>query len=390
MMKKYIFFFLLLSCFFSKAQNIELSVYSEISIVTSGPGENLYEKFGHTAIRVKDPVLNLDILYNYGIFDFNDPNFYANFVRGFMKYKLAKYPFHLSLKAANYDERWVKQQVLNLNQKERTKFFRFLENNAKPENASYFYDPFFDNCATRPRDIITDVLGDKFIFKDKFITSQKSLRDLMNEKIHQNTWGSFGINLALGSRLDNTAKPQEYLYLPEYVFRALEVSNVKEKDVIVTAVKKTDTLLDFDHKLPNGDTINPLLIFTLLLLVVLLINYRDYRNNSRTKLLDFIILFSTGIVGSLIIFLWFFTNHSTAPKNFNFLWAFAPNLVLAFFFLKKNISSWLRNYILLLLILIVIILPIHIFGIQKFTYPNIPLIIMIFVRYLFLYKYLKK
>ncbi|CAL2064355.1 DUF4105 domain-containing protein [Tenacibaculum sp. 190524A05c] len=382
MLKKYVLLLLLVSQF-NFAQTVQLSVYSEISIVTSGPGDNLYEKFGHTAIRVKDPVLNLDLLYNYGIFDFNDPNFYANFVRGFMKYKLARYPFHYALKSAQQDERWVKQQVLNLNVKERNEFFQFLEQNVKPENASYFYDPFFDNCATRPRDITKSILKEKLNLNEGFITEDKSIRTLMNEKIHPNSWGSFGINIALGNRLDKIASAEEYLYLPEYLYEAYEVSKISNGESLI---KKTETLLDFETKSVKADFPSPFLVFTILLIIVAIITYKDYKKKKQTKILDFILLFSTGLVGALIVFLWFFTNHSTAPNNFNFLWAFAPNFVVSFFLLSKTQKTWMKKYFLVLIVLLALIPIIHIMGIQKFTYPIIPFIALLLLRYLFLYK----
>ncbi|WP_408038102.1 lipoprotein N-acyltransferase Lnb domain-containing protein [Tenacibaculum amylolyticum] len=374
--------------FFS--QNIQLSVYSEISIITSGPGDNLYERFGHTAIRVKDPVLNLDVLYNYGIFDFNDPNFYTNFIKGYMNYKLARYPFHYALKSANQDERWVKQQVLNLTPKEKNEFFYFLENNAKPKNAGYLYDPFFDNCATRPRDIIVEVLKGRFILKEDFISKPKSLRTLMNEKIHTNSWGSFGINIALGNRLDKIATAQEYLYLPEYLFSALETSKIKRNNTEVNAISKTSILLDFKPKLSKADSLSPFLVFTILLIIVLIITYSNYKKGKRSRILDFFILFSTGLLGILILFLWFFTNHSTAPKNFNFLWGFAPNLIIAFLIVRNKVGKWIKYYIGLLLLFLILIPFIHVLGVQKFTFPIIPLVLLLLVRYLFLYTSFKK
>lgn len=386
MLKKYFFLLLLTIAQFSFSQNVQLSKYSEISIITSGPGDNLYEKFGHTAIRVKDPVLNIDLIYNYGIFDFSDPKFYSNFVQGYMKYKLARYDFYYALKSAQDDKRWVKQQVLNLNQKEKTNFFYFLQKNALPENASYFYDPFFDNCATRPRDIVKNILRDKLVLNEEFVTSPKSIRTLMNEKIHPNSWGSFGINLALGSKLDKIASAEEYMYLPEYLMEAYEGSHIKTTEGKESLIQKTNTLLDFEPKKAKADFPSPLLVFSVFLLIVCLITYRDYKKKRQSKVLDFFLFFSTGLIGVLIIFLWFFTNHSTAPNNFNILWAFAPNLIVAFLIFRTKTPKWLTSYVLLLLLFLVLIPLINILGIQRFTYPIIPLVLLLFIRYLFLYK----
>lgn len=390
MLKKYCLLLFISLCFLGfSQQTAELSVFSEISIVTSGPGENLYEKFGHTAIRVKDPALQLDIIYNYGIFDFNGPTFYVDFTRGFMKYKLAHYPFYLSLKSAKEDKRWVKQQVLNLTTDEKNAVFAFLNKNATPENASYLYDPFFNNCATKPRDIINKVLDNKIIWTDDF-TSNLSLRQLMNNEINQNTWGSVGINLALGNRLDKKATAQEYLYLPDYVFDALALSKIKKYGKELPLVTKTQTLLDFKEKSKGKEIVSPFLVFSLLFLIGLFITYKDVKNNNRTKWLDFILFFTTGLVGVLIIFLWFFTNHSTAPNNFNILWAFPLNIMIAFFLFKKNQSKWIRKYILLLIIFLVIIPIIWITKTQLFNWALIPLLLLLLIRYFFLQKTLNR
>ncbi|AUC14841.1 hypothetical protein BTO06_06665 [Tenacibaculum sp. SZ-18] len=384
MFKKH-FLLLLFITQFSYSQKVQLSVYSEISIITSGPGDNLYEKFGHTAIRVKDPLLNLDLLYNYGIFDFSDPNFYTNFVRGFMKYKLARYPFHYALKSAKEDKRWVKQQVLNLNQQEKTEFFYFLENNAKPENANYFYDPFFDNCATRPRDLVKSILKNKLLLNEDFARNPKTIRILMNKKIHPNSWGSFGINIALGNKLDKIATPEEYLYLPEYLYLAYKNSKIKSAKGEEKLITKETTLIEFENKEVLSDSFSPFLVFSILFILVAIITYLDYKKQRQSKFLDFLLLFSSGLVGILIVFLWFFTNHSTAPNNFNFLWGFAPNLIVSFLFLKRKKPNWIHRYFSFITILLLFIPIIHFTKIQQFTYPIIPLTGLLFIRYIFLY-----
>lgn len=160
MIKKYVLLLFILSIYSNLKAQVNLSVYAEVSIVTAGPGEALYEAFGHSAIRIKDPVLNLDLIYNYGMFDFNQPNFLLNFAKGNMIYSLARYDFKYFLASYRRDKRWVKQQVLNLTQQENQAFFTFLEKNATPENRNYLYDPYFDNCATKLRDITRSVLGE--------------------------------------------------------------------------------------------------------------------------------------------------------------------------------------------------------------------------------------
>ncbi len=372
------------------SENIQLTDHAKISIITYGPGEVLYEKFGHTAIRVKDPVLQLDMVYNYGFFDFNQANFYLNFIRGFMKYKLVRYSFPPSLKAYQNYQRWAKEQVLQLTLTEKNAFFNFLEENAIPENASYFYDPFFNNCSSKPVNIIKKILGDKVVFDPNYSLKNKTLRQLMNYENDTNTWGSLGINIALGSRLDAIATPEEYLFLPDYVFLALENaslnSNTENK---LKLVEKTITLLDYPEIKPKNDIINPTLVFYIVALFGFYITYKDYQKKSRTKWLDICLFSFTGLIGLLIVFLWFFTNHSTAPNNFNFLWAFAPNLIICFLLIKKNPPKWVSYYIILNILLLTALPVIWIAKIQLFPISLISFFILLLIRYVFIYNAIK-
>ena len=117
-MNRTYFFILLLICSLQniQSQELKLSKQSEISIITVGPGDVLYEAFGHSAIRVSDPVIRMDNIFNYGLFDFNQPNFKLNFTKGKLLYKLGKRPFQNFVTNNYYQKRWMKGQVLNLSQ----------------------------------------------------------------------------------------------------------------------------------------------------------------------------------------------------------------------------------------------------------------------------------
>ncbi len=387
-MKKnyFLFLFLFTKTFFAQ---INLSTYAEVSVVTAGPGTELYEAFGHSAIRVKDPVLRLDLIYNYGMFDFNAPNFELNFTKGNLIYSLARYEFKYFLASYKRDKRWVKQQVLNLNQKERQSFFIYLENNALPENRNYNYDPYFDNCATKLRDITTFILGDKVLLSNRNLDKNRSFRQLMDKEIPWNTWGSFGINLALGSKLDQKADFTEYMYLPDYVYSIFKNSTLFIKNQPEKLIKREDLLLDFKELKQEISIFNPFIIFSIISLIGIFLTFSDFKNKKKSKWIDFILLFTTGILGLGIGFLWFFTDHSTAPNNFNFLWAFAPNLIIAFLILKKNQQKWLNYYFQFLLLLIIFIPFIWITKIQLFPISIIPFLFFLFIRYLFLSKKVK-
>lgn len=377
---------LLVFCSFSiYSQQIQLSNRAEISLITAGPGNTeLYEAFGHTTIRVFDPLQGIDNAYNYGIFDFDAPNFYLNFVKGNMLYKLAKYPFSRFIFSYKRDNRWINEQILNLTQIEKQQFFNFIENNAKPENSTYSYDPYFNNCSTVVRDIIKIVLKDNLSFNSEYQST--TMRTIMDNELPRNTWGSFGIDVALGSILDRKSNFEETLYLPDHLSEAFRNATITRNQKQVPLVKLERKILDYKELEQKISFFNPLLVFSLILLIILYITYKDYKNNQRSKWLDFTLYFVTGIIGLLIVFLWFFTNHATAVSNFNFLWAFAPNLFVSFYLLKKDFPTWIKKYNLLLLILIVIAIVLWILKIQAFSIGIIPILIFLGVRDYYLCK----
>ena len=383
MKTKFITFFLFLFVIqITFSQYKKLSDKAEVSIITAGPGKELYEGFGHSTIRIKD--IDFDTAYNYGIFDFNAPNFYLNFTKGKLLYKLESYPFHYFVRGYQRDKRWIKEQILNLNQSEKQQFFEYLENNAKPKNATYLYDPFFNNCATILREITEKILKDKVTFKDNHILEKKSFRQLMNLEIPWNTWGSFGINLALGSKLDHIATAKQYMYLPDYVYSGFKNADVTRGAKTESLIKKDRFILNYEELTIKPSFFNPFFVFTFILLMGLYITYRDVKRKQRTKWLDFLLFFSTGIIGVLIVFLWFFTDHSTTPTNFNFLWAFAPNIVVAFYLFKDTPKLWVRFYVKALLFLLVII-PVIWFGkVQLMPFAILSFLLLLFIRLYFI------
>ena len=388
-MIKKLYIFVLLSLFSITHNNaqVNLSVYSEISIVTAGPGEALYEKFGHAAIRIKDPVLNLDLIYNYGVFNFNQPNFLLNFADGKMYYVLARYDFNYFLASYKKDKRWLKQQVLNLSTIEKQQLFLYLENNALIENATYPYDPFFNNCASKLKDITTVILQEKVLLNSENIQDKRTLRALMNKEITWNTWGNFGINLITGRILDRERNQLEYTYLPDYLFKTIKNGKIKRDNKISNLVKREDILLDFEEIQDTTSLFNPLSFFTLLLFIVLLITFKDIRKQQRTKWLDFIIFFITGIVGIVLTYFWFFSSHTTAPNNYNVLWAFLPNLIVAFILKKAIDKKWFQKYLVVLLVCLLLVPILWSLKLQIFPITAMPILLLLLTRYLFLFKY---
>ena len=234
-MKQYVLVFLLSLAGISSsicAQDIELGAESRISVLTCGPGSDLYSKFGHTAFRVQDPSLGLDWVYNYGTFDFDQPNFYLKFARGQLDYALSRQLFPNFLYVYQLENRWVREQWLDLEASERQEVFAFLEENYRPENRYYKYSFLRENCATKIPDILQQSLtGELFIASDQE-RLDKTFRDLIQSNLHTNSWSSFGIDLALGARIDRKATARERQFLPEYVMEHLAAAQYNGKPLV--------------------------------------------------------------------------------------------------------------------------------------------------------------
>ncbi|MFH6601908.1 DUF4105 domain-containing protein [Maribacter algicola] len=380
--KKLLFLLCTVATLFGSAQIPELSPLSKISVLTSGPGDVLYSAFGHSAFRVQDPTLAIDVVYNYGVFDTSGENFYWKFSLGRMDYKLVRQRFGPYLQSYKFENRWVKEQLLNLSHTERNELFKFLENNNLPENKVYSYDYFSNNCATKIWDVLQEVLGEKLVFKEDYIDQRYSFRELIHHNINTNSWGAFGIDVALGSVIDRKATAKEHMYLPIYIYYQLNAAQLKG----LPLVSNTTTLFDSDtEKNGPGFFATPLFLFLIIAILILVITYSDFKKRKRSRALDVFILLLTGLSGVVLFFLWFLTDHIWTVQNYNIFWAFPLNVFMAFVMLRRSPPRWTGNYFLLLLALQAAMLLFGIFRIQYFSPVLLPLFLALGVRYFYLW-----
>lgn len=388
-MQRYIGLLILFLCLGLQAYSrpVQLSAKAEISVLTCGPGDDLYATFGHSAIRVQDPNLGIDIVYNYGTFDFNTPNFYSKFAKGQLLYSLSRERFENFLYTYQLENRWVKEQILDLDTREKNTLFQFLENNYKPENRKYKYDFLFENCSTKIPFVITSVFGNKISATEDHIEETSTFRDLIQENLYRNSWSSLGIDLALGAVIDRTATVQEHMFLPIYVLKQFEHTEIDGKPL----VKREREILNSD----NGDkrtyfTTSPLFWLLLLFFFVATITYIDYRNLTRSRWLDVFLFLIAGVIGLLIIFLWFFTDHTATANNANLLWAVPSHLGLIYILSRKrSLPDWFHKYTLVSLVLLALLFIFWVSGIQKFSPALLPLLLALLLRMFYLWRFTK-
>lgn len=332
---------------------IILTEESSVSLVTCGPGEELYEAFGHTAIRISEPTLGFDAVFNYGTFDFDQPNFYWNFVQGRSLYMLAVNRYSNFVRSYERYNRSVREQFLNLDLSQRQALLDRLMWNAEDENRNYLYDYFFDNCSTRPRDVISDALGGKIEFDTTYLGSNRlSIRQLTDLYIlREQPWGDLGIDLCLGAVIDKPATAMQYMFLPEELEKAFDHAFLVQNGARVPLVKSKQETFKASEVYKPKSWFVPQVLFVgfLLFSAVFLTIFRAAKRS--TRLFDGLVFMITSFIGWNGIFLWFFTNHFSADHNWNILWALPTNVIFGYALLKKERPIWTRYYALFLIVL---------------------------------------
>jgi hypothetical protein len=348
-MKRPILYFLLLLLAASGAQaqrfSFEVPVPTErilsddaqISLLTMLPGDEIYALFGHSAFRVHDPALGIDRVYNYGTFDFNQPYFVLRFMRGQLDYQLSVSPYDQIVPYYYELGRPVIEQVLNLTPHQKDHLLALLETNYRPENRIYRYDFFFDNCSTRLRDGLEAVVGTRL---DYDVSGQaRTFRDLIDPYLARAPLTDFGVDLGLGSPTDRTASPREATFLPVELMHVFGAAQVDGRPL----VSRTDTLFWFEGLQATPRAFNwPLLAAWLLLLAGAVLTVL---RPALARRIDAPLLGFAGIVGMIVFFLWFLTEHTVTGPNWNLLWAWPTHLAAGYFVARGRQPRWLRQYL---------------------------------------------
>jgi hypothetical protein len=320
---------LLLTCiaFISSAQERlpgtpTLSEQAEISLITIGPWQGeVYSAFGHSAFRVFDPVNQFDDFYNYGVFNFDQPNFYLNFARGHLNYMLGVDPYPLYRDYYVRHNRYIHEQILNLDSAKKQAIFDQLYWNAQPENAYYLYDYFYNNCSSKLRDILKNNFGDDLKFDSTFITTDYTIRNLTDLYLKHQPWGDLGIDICLGLPMDKHAKAYDYMFLPDYLEWSFDHASIVTSATTVPLVKEKVSVYESVPEDPPSGPPHPWLVFGLFLALTIFITWREWKTGKTFKWFDMIVFGFVGIVGVLLFALWVATDHRAAAKNFNLLWA---------------------------------------------------------------------
>lgn len=347
-----------------------------ISLLTCTPGAELYSIFGHNALRIIDSAAGTDVVYNYGTFDFNDPDFYTKFVRGKLMYFLSQTSYPDFLFEYSYFKRGIIEQELKLTAAEKITLQQFMFDNVREENRYYKYDFLYDNCTTRLRDIIFRVNGSKPLQPKVFSTYGKTFRDNLHDYLNraQMPWTTLGIDLLLGVGADKPMGPMEVMFLPDYLAKGISIGTAQGKQLVL---KETIVLPDAqDPVLPAPFWQQPLFVFGIFSLVLLL---PSILGSKRWQgIADNTLMIITGLLGLLLLFMWMGTDHQSFSRNLNLVWAMPINLVLAFVSDRKK--EYVRRYFNVYSILLIMLMVVGILYVGLINTSLFPVIVLLSYR----------
>lgn len=332
--KKTLFSLLLLLSFVGFSQNLPLSKDAKISVLTCGLGNESYSFFGHTAIRVADPANNIDVVYNYGTFDFRTPNFVAKFAKGDLQYFATAHAFGDFMNDYTYEKRSVFEQELLISPEMKQKLFDKLNKTIFSDDRFYTYKFIDKNCTSMVVDVINSSLNENVIVKkgDTDITYRSILFPYFNGHFYE----QLGTSIIFGTKVDQLGTK---IFLPFELKNSLEKTTFQNRPL----ADKTKTLLHFEKETPTSWWNNIYTYLFILAFVVL----------AHNKIVDKIYLFILSLIGLFFVIMGFYSLHHELAMNYNVL-LFSPLLlILILLSILKNKRWTYRFAVLHVLFLIV-------------------------------------
>lgn len=292
-----------------------------VFFVNIGPGSQIYELEGHSAIIVSYPDGHSDA-YNYGVFDFNSPNFIWRFIKGETDYMATKVPAEYFLYAYSGSGRSIDLAQLNLNSGQKQLLITRLEHDIDPQFRTYRYNYVLNNCATRPLAAVEYALNDSVILASAPCESNPApltFRNIMRHYHANYPWYQLGIDLALGSGIDRPISRREASFAPTELRRMLPGAHVGGSPLVINAHQ----IQEQSQTVPAGATawyLTPISIALVILTLSIIISIKDIRQRKTTKLFDSIFYGIMGLEGLMLSFLIFVSVHEATSPNWHYLW----------------------------------------------------------------------
>lgn len=372
------FAFLISTNIRTEAQN--LSANSKVSLITVEPGNELNDAFGHTLLWIYDPENQIDKAYNFGVYDFETENFYWKFVKGQLPYKMSHAPLMAYQEYYQQQHRNMTEQVLDISASQKQIVYNHLESTYNdPSKRVYMYKFFYDNCATRVRDAMMLACTDSVHLQNIPEMNDSTYRQWMNKCLirKHHYWSALGMNIALGAPADERILQFKACYLPENLQKSMRAAKRMTHHVLRFLVRSENTLYSTT---PIDE--EPLFILTprfWLLLILLFTGYKTYfhwKRRQKGYSFDKILFSIAGLIGWLLLFLWFGTDHGVTNYNRNLLWAFPLHLPLMWFMQERNGSYWYGYYYMV----VGLLLAMGLFYAVQYSWDITLLVLILIVR----------
>ena len=313
-----------------KAQDTLQNPKLRISLITCDAGDDIYTIWGHTAIRVTDSIRQTDIVYNFGSFDFNTPNFVAKFMRGDLNYFISSDSYSNFLYEYQYFGRDVHEQVLKLTPAEKINWQLELQNNLLPANKFYLYNFIGDNCTTRIKDGLF-----KHAPINNYSIGIRSYREEVVAAPYQNGlgWIGLGIDLLLGAVADQRPNLTQEAFLPALLYKKMALN---PKLILVSNDIKYNTKTAEKGWAPIA------ILIAILLIYVLVASWNTLLTQLIAKIMDISLLLLMGIGGALVLYMSQFSLHTACHENYNLIWLHPLYLIaVPLYFISKKWTGYL-------------------------------------------------
>ena len=285
----------------------------EINLITTETGDELYSYFGHTSLEINVPSIRPSF-FDYGFFSFSE-GFYRNFIFGRLLYNVYQTDGTRRIEAFKSEDRTVHRTPLSLGIQEKNAILSFLLYNTRPENNTYLYDYYFDNCATRVRDIYNEATGGAFKTWASGINTGLSLREEANIHLDKSPLISFTLNFLEGPSIDKAANLYEASFLPINLMKAIEQYQDTESTMVYESASRQNTR---SHSLMYYTCLFSVAYF---FIALLLYGSKIRFFNRLSDIINALIYLYFFILSTLLIFFMAFTNHSVTYFNANVLYA---------------------------------------------------------------------
>ncbi len=326
----------------------------EVSLLTCQPHEEVYSLYGHTAIRYRERGLQeVDIAFNYGVFNFRKPFFVGRFVLGWTDYELGACPYPLFQEEYRRFGSRVTEQVLNLTREEKLRLKQALVENMKDENRVYRYNYFYNNCTTKARDIIEQSLSGTLVYDDSHTDRQLTYRKMVHEMTKRHPWATFGNDILLGIRADLKTTQRQQEFLPHHLMNDFDHARILTNGQYRPLVKERRVAVEPGVQTAmSGFPLSPTTCAVVLSGLALILFAMQWRLRRTLLVWDLLLLTFQSVVG-LLLFVMLFSEHPTTTLNLQFL-LFNP---LPLFYIykvarRRNTCYWNISVLLLALFLI--------------------------------------